>query len=203
MKKIKENLTYWIGKLFKPAFHIPPIEEKREIIDQYIRFYKPEYFIETGTFMGDTVEFVKPKLQKIFSIELSEELANNAKDRFVNDRNIKIIQGDSSIELKTLIQQLKGSALFWLDGHYSSEFFIKDKFIRTAKGEINTPIVKELEIILSSSLMPIILIDDARLFNGKDDYPTLKSIKSLITTTKGKFNVFIRKDIIHILPVQE
>ena len=36
-----------------------------------------------------------------------------------------------------------------------------DTWIKTAKGEKNTPIEKELDIILSSSINHVILIDNA------------------------------------------
>jgi len=98
------------------------------------------------------------------------------------------------------LTDLESPVLFWLDGHYSSEFFYKEELIRTAKGEKDTPIEEELDIILRSSVEAIILIDDARLFNGKNHYPTIKAIKKKVKSYKMDGKVFVKKDIIHIIP---
>lgn len=120
--------------------------------------------------------------------------------KFANDTHIKIIQGDSSLVLRSLLPTSNGAVLFWLDGHYSSEFVYNGEFIRTAKGIKDTPIDEELNIIMQSSIEPIILIDDARLFNGKNCYPTFKAVKEKVKSFNNYFDVFINKDIIHIIP---
>jgi hypothetical protein len=74
-----------------------------------------------------------------------------------------------------------------------------DEYIITAKGERNTPIEKELDIILHSSISPIILIDDARLFTGKDDYPSISVIKKQVKNAGKNFLVSVDTDIIHII----
>lgn len=203
MHTLVDKIKFRINRLIKRNDLVPDMIEKRKVIEYFIEKYQPEYFIETGTFLGDTVEYFKNKFDVIFSIELSEELADKARQRFTSDKNVTIVQGDSSIELKSLLKDLKKTVLFWLDGHYSSEFFVKDEYIKTAKGEKDTPIEKELEIILSSHVAPIILIDDARLFNGKSDYPSIKEIKLQVDLSGKKFDVFVNKDIIHIIPKKQ
>jgi hypothetical protein len=200
MTQIIDKIKFRLDKLLKKKMVIPDMVEKRKVIDNFIEVFQPRYFIETGTFLGDTVEYFKNKFDVIYSIELSEELANKAKVRFANDINVTIVHGDSSIKLKDMIVDLKEPILFWLDGHYSSEFFIKDEYIKTAKGDTNTPIQLELDIILNSSVLPIILIDDARLFTGKNDYPTLNAIKQQVNLSGKNLDVFVNKDIIHIIP---
>lgn len=203
MISFKDKIAFRLDRLLKKKIVIPGMAEKRKIIDNYIELFQPKYFIETGTFLGDTVEYFKNKIDFIFSIELSEELADKAKKRFSNDKNVTIVQGDSSIELKSLLNNIKEPVLFWLDWHYSSEFFLKNEFIKTAKGDSNTPIVKELEIILSSTVAAVILIDDARLFTGKNDYPSLRAVKQQVNLSGKKSDVFVRKDIIHIIPKEQ
>jgi len=200
MPQIIDKIKFRLDKLLKKKMVIPDMVEKRKVIDNFIEIFQPRYFIETGTFLGDTVEYFKNKFDVIYSIELSEELANKAKVRFANDINVTIVHGDSSIKLKDMIVDLKEPILFWLDGHYSSEFFIKDEYIKTAKGDTNTPIQLELDVILNSSVLPIILIDDARLFTGKNDYPTLNAIKQQVNISGKNLDVFVNKDIIHIIP---
>lgn len=200
MEKLFNKVIFKIKWIFRKKISIPPMHIKREVIEHYRIIYEPKVMLETGTFFGDTVEYFKNKFESIISIELSADLAIKAVERFRTDKNVRIIQGDSSNVLPSLMIDLKGPVLFWLDGHYSSEFFIEDEFIRTAKGDLNTPIEKELDIILQSKIESIILIDDARLFIGKDDYPTLNAISEKVKGYKDNTTVFVEKDIIVIIP---
>ncbi len=189
-----------IGFFF--THRIPSYDEKRAVIDSYRLRFGCTILVETGTFLGDTVAHFKDKVDKVYSIELSQELAERAAKRFANDRHISILQGDSSEVLSGILPQLNSPTLFWLDGHYSSEFFIGEEYFVTAKGETNTPIEKELTILLSiPKQIFAILIDDARLFTGRNDYPTLKKIKKMVAQSTTQYTVFKKNDIIHILPI--
>jgi hypothetical protein len=185
--------------LFRKKESVPDINEKRQLIDRIREEHELKVMVETGTFFGDTVETFRKKFDRIISIELSEDLAGKAKVRFAADPKISIFQGDSSVILPQLLNDIEGPVLFWLDGHYSSEFFIGEEFIKTAKGENNTPIVKELDIIFQCGVPSVILIDDARLFTGRDDYPTIDQIKMQVKRYRNDARVFVEKDIIHII----
>lgn len=188
-------------KLIKRKFQvIPEMSEKRSVIEFYRKIFEPKVMVETGTFFGDTIEYFKSKFETLYSIELSEELAERAVKRFANDMQVKIVQGDSGIVLKSILSEINSPVLFWLDGHYSSEFYIKGEFVRTAKGATDTPVKKELDIILQSKVESIILIDDARLFNGINDYPTIREVKKKVKSYNANYSVFVKKDIIHIIP---
>jgi hypothetical protein len=199
MPNIKSIYPY-LRNLFKKKVDIPSYHEKRAIIEGYQRQFNPDTFVETGTFLGDTVEYFKTKFGNVVSIELSKELAEKAAKRFQNDSNVRIIEGDSGIVLADLVKNLHAPALFWLDGHYSSEFFVQDEYVRTARSDKDTPIMKELNILLNDSRQHIIMIDDARLFNGQGDYPTLNTIRDNVGRSKFAFDVFVNRDIINIIP---
>lgn len=200
MKDLFTKIQSKICWILRKKECVPDIKEKRQLIDRIRQEHQLKVMVETGTFFGDTVENFREKFDRIISIELSEDLATKAKARFAGDSKISILQGDSSL---ILAQVLKGMpappVLFWLDGHYSSEFFIGDEFIKTAKGEINTPIVNELDIIFRSGVPSVILVDDARLFTGRDDYPTIEQIKMQVKRYRNNARVFVEKDIIHII----
>jgi hypothetical protein len=185
--KIKETIL--------PSYH-----EKIEIINEYRTKFDIKNFIETGTFLGDTTDILKKYFDHLYTIELSEDLATRAKNRFKDDQNIEVIQGNSGEVLASLVPQLTKPSLFWLDSHYSSEFFYKGEYFVTAKAEINTPIEKEIEAILNSDFSNVILIDDARLFVGELDYPTIDTLKKSIGRSDLSYNFFVAKDIIHIIP---
>ncbi len=179
---------------------IPSYEKKRSILEHYRQKFNMTVFVETGTFLGDTVAYFKNRFDHLYSIELSEELYEGATKRFENDSNITLIQGDSSIALKELVTKIDRPALFWLDGHYSSEFYIGERYIKTARGEKVTPIVEELEILLNDKHRHVILIDDARLFNGQWDYPKIEEVSKLVQNSSFNYKMNLRNDIIRIVP---
>jgi hypothetical protein len=152
--------------------------------------------------MGDTVAALKSYFSKVFSIELSEELALKAQQRFSKEPSVKIIHGNSGAVMTDLLKEINSPCLFWLDGHYSSEFFLGNTFVKTAKGNKLTPVLEELNAIFSSPFKDkhVILIDDARCFNGTDDYPTISELKEFVFKHNANYKVEIKRDIIRILP---
>jgi lipopolysaccharide export LptBFGC system permease protein LptF len=192
--KIRDKISFYIKKPIEP----PSYEIKRIILNNYKKEYGLNVLVETGTFMGDTVDFFKNTFEHVFSIELSEDLAFRAKMRFKNDENVTILQGDSGEMLKDIVKNASEPMLFWLDGHYSSEFYIGNEYIKTAKTNVNTPVKEELKVILLSNLNHVILIDDARLFNGNNDYPTIHEMKKIVKELNKKYEVKVENDIIRV-----
>lgn len=168
----------------------PPHYVKELVIKQYQNMFDINIFVETGTYMGEMVSAVKNKFKKIYSIELSHNLWQIAVEKFKHQKHIKILLGDSGKILNNIIPEIIGRAIFWLDGHYSAGI--------TAKGEKNSPIFEELTAILNSNIDHIVLIDDARCFNGQDDYPTIKELSEFIILKKSKSRIEIENDIIRI-----
>ena len=76
-----------------------------------------------------------------------------------------------------------------------------DEYIVTGKGEKDTPVMEELIQIIQHPVKDhVILIDDARLFNGKDDYPTKQQVSEFVKQRLPNHSFSIKKDIIRILP---
>lgn len=145
---------------------------KKATIHEYQERYKIHTFIETGTYLGEMVEAMKNSFEKIYSVELNEKLYEEAKEKFAKDNNISIIHGDSGTVLPFLLKNITEPTLFWLDGHYSGGF--------TSKWALDTPIKSELKSIFEHpNKSHVILIDDARLFNGANDYPTYRDVKTI------------------------
>ena len=151
----------------------PPDLIKQKIIRKFGRKNKIKTFLETGTAGGLMIKAVKNNFSKIISIELDDVLFENAKRNFANYKNVTLIHGDSGKKLIEILPKISEPTLFWLDAHYSGE--------GTAKGEIETPIIKELVTIFSrENKNDVILIDDARCFDGTHDYPTVRQIQDLV-----------------------
>lgn len=153
----------WISEGCRsPAPHLV----KMGIIKAYLEMYPVSTFIESGTYMGDTLDFISQSGIDCISIELGEDLFNQACQRFSCRDNVRVVHGDSGELIGGILSELEQPALFWLDGHYSGGI--------TAQGTIDTPISQELSAVLGHFIRShVILIDDARLFDGTNGYPNI------------------------------
>lgn len=185
---ISQYLEYLTWETHLPIPHVI----KQNNIRKYRDAYRFQVFVETGTYLGDMVEAQKGRFRQIISIELGKDLHQKALRRFESDPQVTLLQGDSGVLLKEVIKNLDEPALFWLDGHFSSGI--------TAKSDKNTPVVEELKAILSSSINHGILIDDARLFSGHDDYPSIDELCFLVKEYAPRRKVEVADDIIRIMP---
>lgn len=145
-------------------------ESKRATLRHYCRKHGLKTFIETGTFRGDTLEFLQEELESLYSIELSSQLHSAALERFRGNPKVHLLQGDSGDVLRQLIPKIASPALIWLDAHYSAKV--------TAHGAKETPVIDELDCIFGlSRAKHIILIDDVRDFLHNPNYPTLEEVR--------------------------
>ncbi len=188
----EEQLADW-DKKGRPL--PPPHIVKQMVIDEYRKKFNLEILVETGTYLGDMVEAQRNNFKKIYSIELSERLFTRAKKKFKGFPHITILQGDSGDVLNKLVVEIDRPALFWLDGHYSGGI--------TAHGSKECPVPEELNAILNSKIDHVILIDDARLFNGTHDYPTIEEMKRLAAVREKKFKLETKDDIIRFTNIQK
>jgi hypothetical protein len=156
-------------------------------IKRLARIYGCQSFIETGTFVGQTVSAVQRHFQRVLSVELSESLYQQNRRSFLVKPNVTILHGDSETLLGGMIDQATGRILFWLDGHFSGGI--------TAQGKLITPIMNELMIIQSKSRKDdCILIDDVRLFNGEEGYPKLAVVKNALYDICPEYDIDIDHD---------
>ena len=169
----------------------PPVLLKRAVIKRFARKFSPQVFIETGTYLGDTVAFVRNSFKEIHSIELGKELASAAQKRFSKRKNIHIHQGDSSKILPKVLAVVPGPYLFWLDAHYSAGDTVGD--------DKHLPLVAEIKTILDHWIPgSVVLIDDARLMGKQKGYPSFERIKKLIQSSGHNLKIEQNLDIIRI-----
>lgn len=190
LKRIRWSIALKAGYFFKNKHII-----KQAIIFNLSNTNACTELIETGTFLGEMVSALRNHFKKIYSIELDLKLAKNAQTHFEGFKHIKILQGDSATVLQKLLTELKSTnPIFWLDGHYSGGI--------TAKGKQTTPILDELRIIAEASniLSPIILIDDARLFDGTNGYPEMETIFIFKKDLFPNHTLAIKNDILILTP---
>ena len=120
-------------------------------------------WIETGTYLGDTTEFLARSALMVFSIEPGPKLFADAVAFFARYDNVQILCGLSEEILPALLPKIGGpDVCFWLDGHYSDEL--------THKGPQDTPIADELSAIANHVRRwkrTVVFVDDVHLFTGQ------------------------------------
>jgi len=173
----------------------PPPLAKQEMLRDYAKSYGLDVFVETGTFLGDTVEALRRNFRIVHSIELSRKFFELSRRRLEGAPNVELHLGDSSKVLLEIVPKIDGPALFWLDGHYSGG--------ETAKGDSNCPVRAELKAIFAGMKHPfVVMIDDARCFRNPEatDYPSIQEIEGMVGDEKPDMKVAIAMDCIRIVP---
>jgi hypothetical protein len=171
----------------------PPGVLKQRVVREYARRYGVRVLIETGTHDGEMDFNLKNQFTRIVTIELSPEYHARAVRRFARFPHIECLRGDSGTLLPSVLAQITEPCLFWLDAHYSAG--------RTAKGDVETPISTEVDAVLSHSVRNhVLLIDDARLFDGTHDYPMVASLQEKVFEVRPDMSFSVEDDIIRITP---
>ncbi len=164
---------------------------KQSTVKEYGRRFSIDTLVETGTYLGEMLYATRGTFRKIVSVELDRVLYERAKKKFARYSHISIINGDSGELLSEILADIERPCLFWLDAHYSRGI--------TGKGGVETPILQELHHILNHPVEDhVILIDDARLFVGRNDYPTLEQLENLIHDAHRDWAFEVEDDIIRI-----
>ncbi|RCW50895.1 hypothetical protein [Paenibacillus prosopidis] len=171
----------------------PPDVVKQFTVRSYGKQYSLPTLIETGTFLGDMISAVKDSFQSIISVELEPSLYELVRKKFSTEPHISIVFGDSGEVLPGILANIKHPCLFWLDGHWSGGY------VKTARGALETPIRQELHHIFQHPVKEhVILIDDARMFTGQNDYPTLDELRALVRSYDASLQFHLEHDIIRI-----
>ncbi len=101
----------------------------------------------------------------------------------------RLLQGDSATLLPGVLESLDGPALFWLDGHYMGG--------ESGRGTEDTPVIAEMTALFAHPVRGhVVLIDDARLFDGTGGYPRLDEFTRWVQKQRPGTNVTVDGDII-------
>lgn len=171
----------------------PPSAYKRQVIRDYARRFNLDCMVETGTLNGEMGFAMHSLFSRFVTIELSKELHAAAEKRLARFKNVECRQGDSSVVLPALMTQIHAPCLFWLDAHYSGG--------STALGEMETPISTELRAVLTHNVRGhVVLIDDARCFDGTHDYPRVDILHESVLRERPDMTFSVENDIVRITP---
>lgn len=136
---------------------------------------KTENFIETGSYHGFGIGLaLRSGFSKVYSIELTPHFFHECAGMYSHDPRVHMILGDSFYKLEELLQANPDTPFtYWLDGHYSGG--------NTGFGVKETPLLKELEVILSRKVDgELIYVDDMRLYRSFDEEVNIESIEALV-----------------------
>jgi hypothetical protein len=172
----------------------------REWVARLARTFGLRAFVETGTYLGHSLENVCGLFERAVSIELSPQLHAAAQRKFADRPNVTLLQGDSAqriVEAATLCAGLP--TLYWLDAHWSAG--------NTARGDENTPILAELALIADRvGADDVVLIDDMRNFVTVPEgfahhdallgYPLIDEVLQVLARFPGGFQAVLSGDVL-------
>jgi hypothetical protein len=183
-KNVSAPTEYVLWRLKgSPGPKVPHLVKQR-VIQEYAREFNLPVLIETGTNYAHMIYVQQDHFREIYSIELDEWRAESARRKFAGRPSIHVLQGDSGEVLPKLLPAITEPCLFWLDGH---DF------------DISTPVKKELDALFKHAIQDhVLLIDDARWFDGRTDYPTIEQLRDKVAREYPGHLLEVKDDIIRI-----
>jgi hypothetical protein len=158
-------------------------------------------FVETGTFRGETAAWAAGHFPQVVTIELSPAYHAAAQSRFRGDDRVRVLAGDSKSVLAGVLADLPGSALFWLDAHWSG--------LDTAGRAEECPLLGEIGLINAAEHGHVVLVDDARLFAAPpprphcaEQWPDLAVVVAALHAG-GRRYVAMHEDVLMAVPAAE
>lgn len=172
----------------------------REEIEFLKQQHSPRFFVETGTFQGNTSEWAASRFERVITIEGSPSHHQSASQRLSHLPNIDWLCGDSRTILPQVLDRIgEERSLFWLDAHWMPGCF----------GQAaECPIIEELNLINQSRGEHVILVDDARLFlapppfpHKAKDWPAIGAVLDCLNSSPaGPRYTVIHGDVIYSVP---
>ena len=172
----------------------------RRLLARLTELLPLEVFVETGTYEGDSVQAATEFFAELHTIELSDELFAGAAERFKDSPQVHVHHGSSPDVLGELSGRLgQRSVLYWLDAHWCGE--------DSAKGELECPLLFELEAIGSLGERSVVMIDDARLFlapppapSSPDQWPSFSDLLSRLSAIQPEHELTVIDDVLVFFP---
>ncbi len=132
--------------------------------------YQIEVFVETGTYMGASLEYaIKSNFKDLYSIEILDSYYKKCVEKFKNNTNVHLYHGSSVDGLKKISEDIKEkNVLFWLDAHlpdfYDSSY--NEDYLNNE--EIYIPLKKEISVIKNNKNISndVFIIDDLRIYEN-------------------------------------
>ena len=174
-------------------------------IKQLVEEFKPDIFLETGTYNGMTASVASSFFKQVHTVELSQPHYREAKALFATSNNVNVYWDSSPEMIREVVPNLDGHILFWLDAHYSGGTTVRGNDNHN-DPDADTAIRKELEVIKECNIQHCtILIDDIRGFGtiindteylGCWAYPSLQEVCRLGKEINPNFSFALLGDML-------
>lgn len=166
-----------------PMRRVPHLVKERTL-QEYARRYNLRVMVESGTNMGQMIASLLPQMDAVYSIEMDAWRVERARRRFSADPRVHIVYGNSADQMPTVASDISQPCLFWLDAH---------------NFDIETPIRAELQAIAAHPIPGmVILIDDSKWFDGRNQYPTIGWVQQFVDKN---FPGYELNDAMHMLRI--
>ena len=83
-----------------------------EILNYILKDRNYINFVETGTYLGETIFNFEPYFQNLYTIEINQDYYNNVISSYKGNK-INFILGDSSVQLEFLSKNMNGNTVFF------------------------------------------------------------------------------------------
>ncbi len=172
----------------QPLNRLFEVDKRRYLADLARENDEIDLFVETGTYRGETTRLLSEVCDRVISIEIDQALYDRAVVLFEGNPRVTVLHGNSADLLPGILAELDVPALFWLDGHFSGGI---------TGGPKEPPILDELRAVLGHPVKNhVIIIDDARLFRGREGYPRIKDVWALLAGSG--YDMIVQSDLIRI-----
>jgi hypothetical protein len=172
----------------------------REFVGELRRSLDIDTFVETGTFRGETARWAAGEFARVYTVERSQPLYQQAAEQLCEYSNIISEYDDTRAFLIKALANIS-AAIFWLDAHWSGGW-------ETAGIDDQCPLLDELRILAPSLDRNVLLIDDARLFESPlppphkaEQWPNLEQILAAASAVRPIFYDVV-DDVIVIAPAE-
>lgn len=142
-------------------------------IKNYIEKYSLINYLETGTGMGDCLEYMLTNhpLHIYHTIEINQTICNNTifrlQSRKLDLSKVQFYNSKSTPALEKILPNLHGNTLFFLDAHFPGADFQLASYFDEKDENIRIPLKKELQTIVkfkNNFKNDVFVIDDLRIY---------------------------------------
>jgi hypothetical protein len=184
LQRPRAALRYDAGVVAAPADRA-----KRRFLLHLFNERNHELFVESGTFLGGTVEYFLPHAKRIVSVEIEPELYEAARRRFESSPSVELLLGDALEVIPRVLAEVSDAPFVYLDGHFTGGVN-KDprEVVEPAPGILD----KLGDLALPSGTS--IVVDDLRLFGRGDGFPPLDELTSVARRSFPRAAIYLGID---------
>lgn len=166
LQRVRGALRYDAGRVAAPADRA-----KRRFLLRLFKQRRHTLLVESGTFLGGTIDYFLPHARRIISVEIEPELHQAARTRFASSPSVELLLGDAMEVIPRVLAEVTDPPLVYLDGHFTGG-------VNEQPGQFIEPAPGILRKLGEVGLPPgtTIVVDDLRLFGRGDGFPALDEL---------------------------